>query len=186
MDARVLAALLASHQRFLEFLVRRVESREVAEDILQTAFAKAVETAAAIAHPDSSVAWFYRVLRNAITDHYRRRATREHVLASDLTDDLNNTGFDTELHQELCSCFEALLPTLKVEYAGVLRAADLEGRSITEIAQELGLTPNNVSVRLHRAREALKLRLEQTCSTCAEHGCLDCTCGTAAIREPQD
>jgi RNA polymerase sigma-70 factor (ECF subfamily) len=31
-------------------------------------------------------------------------------------------------------------------------------------------------VRLHRARAALKTRLEQSCGTCATHGCLDCTC----------
>lgn len=182
-DARVLAVLLASHRRFLEFLQRRVESREAAEDILQTALAKAVETAAEVANPDSSVAWFYRVLRNAITDHYRRRATREHVLTSDITDELDSTRLDPELHREVCACFEALIPTLKSEYAVVLRAVDLEGRPIGEVAQELDITSNNVSVRLHRAREALKLRLKQTCSTCAEHGCLDCTCASAANRE---
>ena len=34
-------------------------------------------------------------------------------------------------------------------------------------------------VRLHRARKALRLRLEETCRACADHGCLDCTCKAA-------
>jgi len=50
---------------------------------------------------------------------------------------------------------------------------------VVDVAAELGVTPNNAAVRLHRARGALKKRLEQTCGTCTQHGCLDCTCQTA-------
>jgi len=32
-------------------------------------------------------------------------------------------------------------------------------------------------VRLHRARAALREKLVRSCRTCAEHGCLDCSCG---------
>jgi RNA polymerase sigma-70 factor (ECF subfamily) len=35
---------------------------------------------------------------------------------------------------------------------------------------------NNVTVRLHRARQALKIRLEQMCRSCVVHGFLDCRC----------
>ena len=44
-------------------------------------------------------------------------------------------------------------------------------------AEDLGITPNNATVRLHRARKALKRELERSCGTCATHGCLDCGCG---------
>jgi RNA polymerase sigma-70 factor (ECF subfamily) len=30
---------------------------------------------------------------------------------------------------------------------------------------------------VHRARQALRRRLEESCGTCAEHACLDCSCG---------
>ena len=43
-------------------------------------------------------------------------------------------------------------------------------------ASDLGITPNNLKVRRHRARRALRARLEETCRICAAHGCLDCTC----------
>jgi RNA polymerase sigma-70 factor (ECF subfamily) len=55
---------------------------------------------------------------------------------------------------------------------------DLEGGSVGDYARKAGITPNNASVRLHRAREALRKQVEKTCGTCATHGCLDCTCGT--------
>lgn len=41
------------------------------------------------------------------------------------------------------------------------------------------MTLNNINVRLHRGRQALKLRLEEMCLTCPEHGFLDCRCDEA-------
>jgi RNA polymerase sigma-70 factor (ECF subfamily) len=35
-------------------------------------------------------------------------------------------------------------------------------------------------VRVFRAREALKKRVMESCGTCAEHGCLNCTCQATA------
>src|SRR5687767_6448238 len=68
-----LAILLENHRTFLRYLERRVGDRELAEDILQDAFAKVVD------HPDQApsdegiVPWFYRTLRNAAIDQFRRR-----------------------------------------------------------------------------------------------------------------
>jgi RNA polymerase sigma-70 factor (ECF subfamily) len=72
-----------------------------------------------------------------------------------------------------------LLPNLKSEYAEVLRRVDLEEIPVAQVATELDITTNNATVRLHRARQALKRELERSCGTCATHGCLDCTCGKA-------
>lgn len=65
--------LLQQREKFLAFVARRVESREVAEDILQSAFLRGREKESLI-NDQSLTAWFYRVLRNAVIDHYRRRA----------------------------------------------------------------------------------------------------------------
>lgn len=48
----------------------------IAEDILQSAYIKAIEHGSEIRDDESTVAWFYRLLRNAITDSYRREAAR--------------------------------------------------------------------------------------------------------------
>lgn len=179
MNAEVLSILAASHRRFLAFLEPRVESRDTAEELLQAALAKAVEKSGDIDSSDSAVAWFYRLLRNAVTDHYRRRAARDRALEAAASQAKLESGFDDELHGEVCACFYDLLPTLKPSYADIIRAVDLEARAVVEVARELGISANNAGVRLHRARQALRRRLEQACATCAEHGCLDCTCGSA-------
>lgn len=171
-----LARILSErHRQFLAFLEGRVESRAAAEEILQEAFVKSVEREAELRGEASAVAWFYRLLRNAVVDHYRRRGAEARALERE-RQLAEPDRVDPELQGVLCACIDALIPTLKAEYEQILRAVDLEGRPVVEVARELGISGNLAGVRLHRARQALRKRLEATCRTCATHGCLDCTC----------
>ena len=52
---------------------------------------------------------------------------------------------------------------------------------IKDYAAEAGISSNNASVRLYRAREALRKQVARACGTCADHGCLDCHCGKPAL-----
>lgn len=175
-DEHTLQILVDNHQNFLSFLERRAGSRELAEDILQTAFAKAVEQVERL-DGETVVAWFYRVLRNALIDHYRRRSAEERALAEQRDQLVSAAAEDMELERTICECFRKLLPTLTPQYRSILERVDLGDQTVGEAAQSLGITPNNAGVRLYRARLALRERLEQTCRTCAQHGCYDCTCG---------
>ena len=66
---------------------------------------------------------------------------------------------------------------IQSEYAEVLRAVDVEDTPVKAFAEGAGLTTSNAGVRLFRAREALRKQVSASCSTCAEHGCVDCSCG---------
>ena len=172
---KVAPALLANHRRFLAFLEKRVGSRERAEDILQAAFVRTLESGSAPEDAESAVAWMYRTLRNALVDNYRRTASEGRALEREAREAVE-AGEDPELRATVCGCMKELLPELKPEYAEVLRQVDLEERSVPEVASELGITANNAAVRLHRARQALKRELQVSCGSCATHGCLDCSC----------
>jgi RNA polymerase sigma-70 factor (ECF subfamily) len=179
----VVRVLVENHRRFLAFLERRVGSRETAEDILQEGFARALERGESLRDGESAVAWFYRLLRNAVIDHHRRRGAEARALAWVAgTSDASEPGPDEELHQAVCGCVNGLLETLKPEYAGALKRVELDGASVADYAREAGITANNAGVRLHRAREALRRQVVRTCGTCVEHGCLDCSCGRPARR----
>lgn len=175
-DPAVVSALVENHRRFLAFLEKRVGSRADAEDILQAAFVKGLAHAGDIRDEERAMAWFYRLLRNAVVDHWRARAAADRALEA-AARETPAADPDAATTGEICRCFEALLPALKPEYAAILRQVDLKGRRPVEVAAEQGITANTAMVRLHRARRALRTRLEQACRTCAEHGCLDCTCG---------
>ena len=172
----VVRTLVDSHDQFLRFLQSRVGSREVAEDILQAAFVKTVERGEEIRDEESASAWFYRVLRNAITDYYRHRSVETRALDQKAATAPLASEEDPELERAVCKCMGELIPTLKAEYADILRKVELEGAKIEEVATAESITPNNAMVRLHRARKALHGRLVQTCGTCTEHGCLECHC----------
>ncbi len=175
-EGNVLALLLLSHRRFLSYLKRRVGSQELAEEILQSALAKAIERVDSLDH-ETVVAWFYRVLRNALIDYYRKQGAEQRALEAK-RQELVAEGDDLhELARTVCECLQTLLPTIKPEYHDIVRLVDLGDSSVSEAAERLGISPNHASVRLHRARKALKVRLEQTCQLCASHGCLDCSCG---------
>ena len=171
-----LAVLLDNHRAFLAYLERRVGDRALAEDILQDAFAKVLERPALAPVDEGVVPWFYRTLRNAAIDVVRRRGTAGRALESFARELDVHTSPEPEIAAEICACITRLAATLKPEYAEALNAIDVQGTPVKTFADERGLTPGNAGVRVFRAREALKKRLVESCGTCAEHGCRDCTC----------
>ncbi len=172
----VAAALVSNRRAFLSVLEKRVGKRDVAEDLLQDAFARSLEKVPLEAG-ESATAWFYRVLRNAVIDHYRRGGASERALAGVARelDDFREPDLDER--NAVCRCVERLSTTLKEEYAQALRRIDVEGVAVQDYAREAGITPNNAGVRVFRARQALRKRVVHWCGSCAERGCIDCTCG---------
>lgn len=167
--------LASSRQSFLGFVRRRVNDPELAEEILQDSLLQALRAAPHLRDEERLLPWFYRVLQNAITDAYRRRAVeRRHI---DLLE-VEDRPLEAEEEAAICECFRELIPTLKPEYAELMQTLELEKVDPENMASRLGITPNNLKVRRHRARQALRKRLEETCRICAEHHCLDCTCRT--------
>ena len=140
----VLRVLVANHAKFLGFLERRVGSRDVAEDILQEAFVRSLDRVESIRNTDSALAWFYRVLRNALTDHFRRQETRDRALTQVLVEAGEEAAApDDELEAVVCGCVMATVDTLKPEYAAAVRRVDLDGMSVREYAEESRITPGN-------------------------------------------
>ncbi len=176
----VLADLLARQPDFLAFLRRRVPDETIAADLLQQTLVRAVQGAHALREPEQSAAWFYRILRNTVIDYYRTQAAEQRK-TDGLMKDLQAAEEDKmppldELRPAVCACLERLLPALRPSYADVIRRIDLQGHEPPVVAKELGVSPNNLTVRLHRARKALRKSLEESCGVCTKHGCLNCTC----------
>jgi len=180
-DAAVRRALVESRQDLLAFLRRRLDSREEAEDALQRFSLRALERAADLRDIRTLRGWLGRILASTIADQQRRAIRkRRREVAMELTDTESlAVESDVELDGAICNCLYKLLPTLKPDFAEVLWRADILGEPRDRIAASLGTTLNNVTVRIHRGRQALKKRLEEMCLTCPVHGFLDCRCDEA-------
>jgi RNA polymerase sigma-70 factor (ECF subfamily) len=173
----LLGVMAENRRAFLSFLERRVGHRETAEDLLQESFARSLDKVPLEAE-ESVTAWFYRVLRNGLIDHYRRRGVADRALAA-LQKELDEASPEPAADERdaVCRCVTRLSETLKPEYALALRRVEVEGVSVRDYASEAGITANNAAVRLFRARETLRKRVVRWCGSCAEQGCVDCTCG---------
>src|SRR5688572_30080314 len=109
--------LVASKNAFLAFIRRRV-GEGPAEDIFQSSLLKAVESFDSLRDESRLAPWFYAILRNAITDFYRRQARQnetEWVPEMDLEE-------EPDFERRMCECFLPLLSTLKPEYAELVEA----------------------------------------------------------------
>lgn len=180
--AEVVRALADSHGRFLSFVERRVGDRALAEDILQDAFVRSLEKANTVRSRESATAWFYRSLRNAVIDRYRRHGAASRALAAFAAELAGEA--DEEARAAICQCVTHLAEGLKPEYAAALLRIDVEGLPVKDYAAEAGISRSNAGVRVFRARDALRRQVARACGACAEHGCRDCTCGDEP--SPQD
>lgn len=169
-------ALVENHRHFLAFLEKRVGNRAVAEDILQEAFARGIDKLDTLRENESAVAWFYRLLRNAVIDHHRRGAARARGMDAFARELEHEPAPSIETKAAICRCVGELASTLKPEYAAALQRVEIDGLAIKDYADEAGISSNNGAVRVFRAREALRKQVARSCGTCADHGCLDCTC----------
>ena len=164
--------LLESHDRFLAYVRARISDPDLAEDILQDSLLKALRSAPRLRDDERLVPWFYRILHNAIIDVYRHRQVESRAIE---TLKIDESYLNPEDEASICQCFHGLIPSLKPEYAELIQA-ELAGANWDSFASDQGITANNLKVRRHRARQALRKRLEETCRTCTVHGCLDCDC----------
>jgi RNA polymerase sigma factor (sigma-70 family) len=171
--------LLENHRAFLNYLERRVGDRALAEDILQEAFAKVVARPDQAPADEGIVPWFYRTLRNAAVDQFRRRGVADRAYEAFARELGTHQAPTDEMEAEICACVSRLAATLKPEYAEALEAIEVARTPVKTFAEQKGLSSSNAGVRVFRAREALKKRVFESCGTCAEHGCLNCTCKPA-------
>lgn len=174
--------LIECRSEFLRYFRRRLACPEDAEDALQEFSLKVIRAADTLQDDEKIDAWFGRILRNTLTDQYRRRATRQRAEAGYALEP-REAAVDPEPAAPPCTCVHDVLPALKLDYAEIIRRADLDEAPRERIAADLGLTANNVGVRLHRARRALRTKLEERCAGCCDGGFQSCDCaGTGRSR----
>ena len=122
----MLALLVDNRARFLAFLERRVGGRDAAEEILQQAYVRGMDRGGGLRAGESAVAWFYRLLRNVLADHWRHGDAERRALAAYAGEAAPTAADDDALLEAVCGCVTALVDTLKPELAAIIRGVDLE------------------------------------------------------------
>lgn len=178
MTPEITAALTDYYHEFRRYLVRRVGDPTTAEDVLQTFCVRVINSGTVLRNSESVLAWLYTVLRSVMTDYYRGEAARRRREDSYMQDRmiLDEGQIDLGHEKSICSCLRSLVPALRPDYAEILERIDLSDEPREQAAENLGITPSNARVRLHRARQALRVSLAAFCTDCSEGRFDDCTC----------
>lgn len=168
--ARLLEIIEADRARYVGLLRRRVGPD--AEDVYQQSLMRALDHAGDVRDPALVAPWFWRVLRNAATDHHAAEVARDARHAALAASDATTT------HEAAaaCACALGLLPKLPAAYGEILRRVDVDDERVVDVAHALGISADNASVRLHRARKALRERLRGCCRAENMRACFACDC----------
>lgn len=174
-DPGLTNALLALRPALLRWALARSHKPELAEDAVQQTLLKALERGHQLRHPAALKSWAYRILSRTLSD-LQRVQTHEQALPDSALLNLSDARSlsDTADEANPCPCvlgYVERLPAL--DQTLILQSLQ---QSVQQTAQNLGISPNVASVRLHRARKALRRQLQQNCGTHSVQSCQDCGC----------
>jgi len=147
------------HVRLLGKARELTGDREAALDVTQESWIGIARGIHQLRDPAHFGAWSLRIVANKARDWIRRERSRRRVLEEVAGEPVRVAapgGPDPEVQS-----VRAGLEALDVDKRTVLRRHYLEGRSVAEIASELGIPEGTVKSRLHAARNDLKRRLEE-------------------------
>ncbi|MCP6718819.1 MAG: sigma-70 family RNA polymerase sigma factor [Patescibacteria group bacterium] len=145
------------------FTFFKVNSQEIAEDLTSEAFSR---TWAVFRKKDKEIdniqAFLYKTAKNLVIDHYRQKGKTQVVSTEDISiaDPRHNLEEEAILNSDVDNIKE-ILYTLKEDYQNVIIWYYLDDLSISEISNVLGRTKETTRVLLHRALNALKVKIKE-------------------------
>jgi RNA polymerase sigma-70 factor (ECF subfamily) len=170
-DAELVRRVLAGEVELYRVLVERYRREfgryassmlggdgDEAADALQEAFIRAYDSLATCREPDKFKAWVFRIVTNQCHNANRRR--RRHLALDRVTNPAHG-GADEELgRKEIRAVIGAALEELTPEQRTAFVMKHIEGRSYAEMAELLNVGEDALKMRVHRARDQMKRRLE--------------------------
>jgi RNA polymerase sigma-70 factor (ECF subfamily) len=113
-------------------------------------------------------AWVFRIARNVITDHYRRKGRRRDVLAGDVepaADQSAEAWLDDQeaTLAELAGCIRPLVHALPNDYRRALELTDFQGHSQADAASIEGISVSGMKSRVQRGRRQFATLVKQCC-----------------------
>lgn len=197
-DEEVVRRVLDGESALYELLMRRHNQRiyrvarailrddAEAEDVMQDAYVRAYQNLSSFEGRAKFVTWLTRIaVHEALTRSRKRLRFQSFDPAGESHGDpmqtipaVIRTPEAQAYDRELAAVLEKAVLSLSEEHRLVFVLRDVEGMSTEETAHSLSLTEENVKVRLHRARAALRKQLYQamggTASACFSFHAVRC------------
>lgn len=141
--------------RLLRFVRYRVRTAEVAEDLTQEAFARALASLDNLRDPSRFYPWLAVIARHLTVEHHR--ATARVFLLADVEGEAAADAPDSQLMREADEQeVHQALERVRERHRNILEMREREELSYDDIAKRLGTAPTTVPPLLFRARQALR------------------------------
>ena len=167
------ALITAYGDRAYRLAARITGNQQDAEEAVQDAFWSVVRKIDTFRGDSAFGSWIYRIVSNAAYEKIRRRPRAFRDIALDevlppFDDDGCHAGSisdwsfgidDPAVQTELRSVLSSAVSELPAHYRAVMVLHDIEGLSMAEVADALGISVAMAKSRAHRARLSLRKRL---------------------------
>jgi RNA polymerase sigma-70 factor, ECF subfamily len=149
--------------RALATLIRLVGDFDLAEDVLQEAFAVALERWSSTEVPANPRAWLVNVGRNKAIDRIRRQIsfrdkqaalTHDALLSTELSQDENDAALDDDMLRLIFTCCH---PSFAAEVQVALTLRTVCGLTTAQVARAFLVSEEAMGQRLVRAKQKIRL-----------------------------
>lgn len=168
------AQLVNRYQNFVFTIVLRyTANREDAEEIAQDVFVKAYRSLADFRGESKFSTWLYTIVTTTCITFLRKKKVPIHSLDTeqvfDLADNQNSAFKANQVEQKSkVQVINEALRLLSIDDARIITLFYQAEQSLEEIGRILGVEPNTAKVKLHRARQRLKEKMEKHFSEVVE------------------
>ncbi|MDB5155579.1 MAG: polymerase subunit sigma [Mucilaginibacter sp.] len=165
-DQSAYAHLVKRHQRFVFTLAMRfTKNREDAEEVAQDCFIKAYRSLSSFKQESKFSTWLYSIVyTTAMTSLRKKKMDTSSIDDEDTDIQIANVSseYDANSAENRSRSFylNQAIEQLSPDDAAIITLFYKGEQSLEEIAQTLGIEANSVKVKLFRARQRLKEKLE--------------------------
>lgn len=152
--------------RIFRYIFNRVTSEDLAADIAQQVFIKAMQNLSGYKFMGLPFAsWLYRVARNELLVELRKKNRYQMVSISDAGIAEVSSEGDFEDRSEMIRDMVEALKKLSEEEIELIEMKYFEGRQYSEICEILGMNENNAKSKVFRAVRKLRKLINQVAKT---------------------
>jgi len=145
--------------------LKMVKNREEAEEVAQDTFIKVFKSLSKFKGDSKFSTWIYKVTYNTCLDRLKKQKREQQVVSIDEFNTNQIKSIDNALdkmeNEEREKAIQDCIQFLPADDAFLLTLFYFEEQSLEEIAKVIGLTANNVKVKLFRSRKKLTSILKE-------------------------
>ena len=160
--------LVSAHKnRIFSMVMRTVGERPVAEELTQEIFVRAYSSLAKFRFEASFSTWITCIALNHTNSYFQSKKYKQKLRTVSFQpkshDQVRESGEELQQEAALVESFREALEELKPDFRDIIVLCALEGKSYEEVAGILAVPIGTVRSRLCRARDNLRLLIEQKC-----------------------